>query len=80
MSDKKKFVEMVDSGAMLKGFMKTFGISKTQFNEHLANVGYYRKYIEVSNQISEIRRGGGSAKDILKLRLELKQIMEEEDE
>lgn len=67
---------MVDSGAMLKGFMKVFGISKTEFKQHMGYLSYYRLYVDTSDKILEIRKSGGSPKDILALRVMLKEAWE----
>lgn len=80
LSNKIKFIQLVDSGAMFKGFQKTFGISKKEFKQHMEYLDFYRLYVETSDKILEIRKSGGNPAEILRLRLSLKEVWETQNE
>ncbi len=76
LSDIKKFVELIDSNAGAKHFLKILNLTLPQVQEHMQHLSYYRDYIKTADAIVEVRNNPLlSAKEksaqILKLRSKL---------
>lgn len=76
MSEIRKFVELVDSGAQYKAFSRALNLTLNEVKEHTTMVGFYRKYISVNDEIIRIRSSDMAQEEKVKqiaiLRSELK--------
>jgi hypothetical protein len=69
---------LVDKGSPLKGFQKKLGLSMEDVKFHTTLVGFYRKYIEVHDEIIAVRHSDMTKEEkterIKQLRKELQDV------
>jgi len=69
----KTFVGLVDSNAQVPAYRKTMGLTKDQVHGHLKHITFYRRVVELSEEIRPLlKKKKGNEEIIKKLRDELK--------